>query len=98
MRTLTVQLRAPNEAPDRPFAIAWRHGSIRARANDQNNVVEQIPLCVPGRGFADVRVSSPVSSDVGPDQSQLEPLPHRPGGVLVADISLADEIGGPCKP
>jgi hypothetical protein len=50
MRTLSVQLRAPNEAPDRPFAIAWRHGSIRAKANDQNNVVEQIPLCVPAAG------------------------------------------------
>jgi hypothetical protein len=98
MRTLTVQLRAPNEAPDRPFSIAWRRGSIHATANYENNVIEQIPLCVPGRGYTDVRVSTPVSSDVGPDQSQLEPLPHRPGGVLVADISLADEIGGPCKP
>jgi hypothetical protein len=97
-RTLTVQLRAPIDQADRLFRIAWRHGSIRAKANDLNNVVERISVCVPSRGYADVRVSTPTSSDVGPDQSALEPLPHRQGGVLVADISLADEIGGPCSP
>jgi len=97
-RTLTVQLRAPIDAADRPFMIAWPHGSLRAKANDRNSIVEQIPVCVPKRGYVDVRVSTPVNSDVGPDQSVLDPPPHRRGGVLVADISLADEIGGSCRP
>jgi hypothetical protein len=96
-RSLTVQLRAPIDVAERPFTLAWRHGTIRATANSQNNVAEQIPLCVPARGYADVRISSPASSDAGPDQSQLEPRLQRPGGVLVAGISLADEIGAACK-
>jgi hypothetical protein len=98
MRTLTVQVRAPIDAPDRPFRIVWRHGSIRAKANDQSSSIEQVPVCVPPLGYADVRVSSPTTSDVGPDQSLRDASPRRPGGVLVGDISLADEIGGACTP
>jgi Dolichyl-phosphate-mannose-protein mannosyltransferase len=97
-RTLTVQVRAPIDQPDRGFRIAWRHGSISGKANDQSSSIEQIPVCVPPHGHADVRVSSPTTSDVGPDQSVLGAPPHRRGGVLVADISLSDEIGGTCTP
>ena len=97
-RTLTVQVRAPVDAADRAFEIGWRQGTIRAMANDRHSSIEQIALCVPPRGYADVRVTSPTSSDVGPDQSVLEPLPQRQGGVLVADISLSDEIGASCSP
>jgi hypothetical protein len=98
MRTLTVQVRAPVDQPDRAFRIEWRRGSVGGKANDQSSSIEQIPLCVPAHGYADVRVSSPTTSDVGPDQSVLGAAPHRLGGVLVADISLSDDIGGACTP
>ena len=97
-RTLTVQLRAPVDQPDRAFRIAWRHGSLAGKANDQSSSIEQVRLCVPAHGYADVRVSSSTSSDVGADQSVLGAPPHRQGGVLVADISLSDELGGACTP
>jgi len=97
-RTLTVQVRAPIDQPDRTFRIAWRYGSISGKANDQSSSIEQIPICVPPHGHADVRVSSPTTSDVGPEQSVLGAPPHRRGGVLVAGISLSDEIGGACMP
>jgi hypothetical protein len=97
-RSLTVQVRAPIDISQRPFHVAWRQGKLDADANGQSNTMEQLNVCVPSRGYADVRVSTPQVSDVGPDQSVLEPAPFRRGGILLADISLADEIGRPCKP
>jgi hypothetical protein len=97
-RSLTVQVRAPIDVSERPFRITWRQGKVDAAANGQSNTMQQLSVCVPARGYADVRVSTPQVSDVGPDQSVLEPAPYRRGGILVADISLADEIGRPCRP
>ena len=97
-RSLTVQVRAPIDVSQRPFRIAWRQGKVDADANGQSNTMEQLSVCVPPRGYAEVTVSTPQVSDVGPDQSVLDAAPYRRGGILVADISLADEIGRPCKP
>jgi hypothetical protein len=98
IRTLTVQVRSPVDIPHRAFELAWDHHSLRGDAVSGNSVSERIELCVPAHGFAEVRLTTPVSSSIPGDQrSEADSLTTRKGGVLVADISLANEIGFRCR-
>jgi hypothetical protein len=97
MRTLTFQVRAPIEVPKRSFEIAWNGGSLHADANGTNSVSERVDVCVPTRGFAEIRLVTSASSEIPGDQrSEDTSILPRKGGVLIAGLSLADEIGGPC--
>jgi hypothetical protein len=60
---------------------------------------ETINVCVPARGFASVRVTTPLSALIPGDQrSQYASTITRTGGLLVSGIALGDEIGSPCNP
>ena len=98
MRTLTFQVRAPIQIPRRSFAITWNGGSLHADANGTNSVSERVDVCVPAHGFAEVRLATPASSTIPGDQRGADTwMLTRKGGVLLADLSLADEIGATCS-
>jgi hypothetical protein len=96
-RTLTLQVRAPQEIAARPFAITWKGGSLHAVAIGANSVSERIDICVPAHTFAEVHLATPVTSIIPGDQKRADTwLLTRRGGVLLSGLSLADEIGAPC--
>jgi hypothetical protein len=68
---------------------AW-HGVAPATAS--------VRVCVPPRGFAEVRLVShgegPIPGDLR-DAASAQGAP-RVGGVHLGEIALADEVGGPC--
>ena len=56
-----------------------------------------VSVCVPVRGFGEVRISTPDHSTVPGDlQSGPASVIPRQGGIDIADIAEADEIGGSC--
>jgi hypothetical protein len=98
-RTLTLQLRAPEDVESRPFRIAWAGGSTAGAAGGASSVSTPVQICVPAHGHAEVEVSTPGVSAIPGDQRNLDAsLQPRRGGLLLAGISLADEIGPPCNP
>jgi hypothetical protein len=97
-RTLTFQVRAPIGVDARRFEITGNEGSLHADANGTNSVSERVDVCVPAHGFAEVRLATPVSSIIPGDQKRADTwMLTRKGGVLVGDLSLADEIGARCN-
>jgi hypothetical protein len=97
-RTLTLQLRSPADVASRDFTIGWAGGSLRGTAGNAGSVSERVELCVPAGGYADVQLETPDSSTIPGDlRSQADSGTPRQGGLLVAGISLADEIGGRCR-
>jgi hypothetical protein len=97
VRTLTLQIRAPDQVQKRSFTITWSGGSLHADANGTNSVTEQVELCVPARGFAQVSLATPASSIIAGDQRSRDTYTlTRKGGVLLGNLSLADEIGPRC--
>jgi len=93
-RFLTISVRAPRDVPPRSF---WFHSNAddwRGQA-DVRGTSKQISLCVPPRGFADVRVSAPRYSPIyGDPRSESSFVSYaRSGGVLITGIALADEVG-----
>ncbi len=90
-RYLSFQVAEP---AGRPVAIVsnlqrW-HGVAPAR--------ETIAVCVPARGFGEVRLrvhgAGPIPGDTR-DAASAQ-FGTRRGGVRIGEIALADEIGGPC--
>jgi hypothetical protein len=91
IRYLTVQAEDP---PGRPV-------TVRSNAQLWRGVTpaeHTLPVCVPARGFADVRVrargASPIPGDARDAASAASG--GRSGGVFLGQIALADETGGPC--
>jgi hypothetical protein len=96
LRFLTISVRGPHDQRARGFRITSNATDWRARA-DEKGTSNQISVCVPPNGFADVRIDSPRFSPIYGDPRSEESFVSyaRSGGVLVTWISLADETG-PC--
>jgi hypothetical protein len=96
MRFLTISIRGPNDVPPRPFRVDSNASNWAAEAGDQPTS-NQISVCVPPRGFADVQVHAPRYSPIyGDPRSEASFVSYaRSGGVLVTGIALADETR-PC--
>jgi hypothetical protein len=92
-RTLTVQVRLPPGMSPRPVTLTWSNGSIRIGSNAE----PRLSVCVPRSGYADVRLLTPHNSPIPVDQSTPGSTRPRTGGVLVAAITVADEIGSRCR-
>jgi hypothetical protein len=95
-RYLTVSVRAPDDVAPRPFAFRSNAASWSASAGVQP-VSNQLAVCVPPHGYADVRVTAPRYSPIyGDPRSEASFVSYaRSGGVLVTGIALADETS-PC--
>ena len=101
IRTLTLQIQGPSgaSAQNRPYTVVSDTGTQTGTANDQSNAFARIEVCVPAHGYSDVRVSTPgrsaIPGDLSSEQGSIAP---RIGGIDLADVALADEIGGRCTP
>jgi hypothetical protein len=95
-RYVTVSVRAPDDVPPRPFAVRSNAASWTASVAAQP-VSNQLAVCVPPHGYADLHVTAPRYSPIyGDPRSEASFVSYaRSGGVLVTGIALADETG-PC--
>ena len=92
MRFVTVSVRGPSDVAPRGFHVTSNASNWRGVA-DEKGTSNQISVCVPPRGFADVRVDAPRFSPIyGDPRSEATFVSYaRSGGVLVTGIALADE-------
>jgi hypothetical protein len=99
IRTLSVAVRAPEDVPKRTFSFRSDLQRVAAVATP-DTVRETVELCVPAHGYTEVRLAARGSSTIPGDlrDYNLAEFTKRRGGIFVAEIALADEIGGPCKP
>jgi hypothetical protein len=99
IRTLSVAVRAPEDVPKRTFSFRSDLQHVAAVATP-DTVRETVELCVPAHGYTEVRLAARGSSTIPGDlrDYNLAEFTKRRGGIFVAEIALADEIGGPCKP
>ncbi len=93
-RFLTVSVRGPQDVAARSFHVVSNASDWRGEA-DEHGTSNQISVCVPAGGYADVKVSttrySPIYGDPRSESSFVSYA--RSGGVLVTGIALADETG-----
>ena len=99
LRTMTFGIRAPDGVASRAVNLSSNQGTASVVVSQNNTTFHAIQVCVPARGYAQVRLRSPVSSAIPGDQATLASslLPRR-GGVFLTEIGLADELGGRCSP
>ena len=102
IRTLTLQIRGPYgaAAQNRPYTVVSNTGRQTGTASDDHTSFARIEVCVPAHSFEDVSVSTPDHSVIPGDLSseQASVVTTRQGGIDIADVALADEIGGVCRP
>ena len=96
LRFLTVSVRAPNDVAARPFRFVSNASDWRAKTG-VTPTTNQISVCVPPQGYADIRVQAPRYSPIYGDPRTGESFFSyaRSGGVLIRQIALADEVA-PC--
>jgi hypothetical protein len=96
MRFLTVSVRGPQDTPARGFHVRSNESDWRGEA-DRRGTSNQISVCVPANGYADVQVGTQRYSPIyGDPRSEASFVSYaRSGGVLVTGIALADETR-PC--
>lgn len=96
-RYLTIQLRAPGQVVGRPFRVVSNMSEWDGKA-DEETIRNQLPVCVPAGGFADVRVNTPNHSPIyGDPTDSVSVATPREAGVGLTQVSIADEIYPGCK-
>jgi hypothetical protein len=100
-RTLTVGVKAPLGIEARPFSVVSKRSMVSKVANGGFVVRAVVAVCVPAGGYADVRVSTPESSETWNDPRSAATAaagpPARQAGVLLTEIVLADEVTPTCS-
>ena len=79
----------------RSFGVSSNLGVQRGKVVDRATASVRVRVCVPARGHADVRIRSGGESAV-PSDAGAPPGAGRQGGLFLAQIALADELGGRC--
>jgi hypothetical protein len=98
LRGLTLGLRTADGVAARRFRISSDRGVVKGTATT-DTTFKAISVCVPPRGYADVRLQVFGSSAAPGDLATLaRSLRPRKAGLFVSQIALADELGGPCTP
>ena len=96
LRTLTVHLRGPAGIAA-PYVLRTNTGVARGVVPADGDVHAVVTLCVPAGGHAEARLSTPVDTSIPGDLDALDAsLAYRRGGLFVADMSLANEVGPRC--
>ena len=94
LRTVAFLLRAPETGGSRRIALTVGGKTTRAVVGHDSSVTEFARVCVPTRGYADVRLAVDGASEIPGDLStQSASLVPRRGGLFIASLSQADEIG-----
>ncbi len=98
-RSLTVELRAPAGSSVPHFTVSSNLSSSRGAIAANGSVTEQISVCAAAKHPTEVSLSTPNVTQIPGDASSAATASRqRMGGLQVAQIGLADEIGGACKP
>jgi hypothetical protein len=99
-RTLSFQIQAPPTVSSRPFTITSNLATVHGVATNTDTAFENVNICVPAHGYAEAELEVAGSSLIPGDLRSLSysNLTNRRGGVYVADLSVADELGAPCRP
>jgi hypothetical protein len=94
LRYITVSVRAPNDVASRRFSFRSNRSAWSGKVGSQPQS-HQLSVCVPPKGYADVRVTGPQYSPIyGDPRSEASFVSYaRSGGVLLTGIALADETG-----
>ena len=99
LRYLTFQIWAPDGVASRPFTVRSNLQVRRGVAGGATAFVNGLRVCVPAHGFTDVALDVSGSSTIPGDLATLsESESSRQGGVFLAQIALADDLGGACRP
>jgi hypothetical protein len=95
-RYLTVFVQSPSNIPSRGFEVVSNASAWRGKT-DPRGTSNQISVCVPPHGYADVHIRGPHFSPIYGDPRSERSFGSyaRSGGVLVSGIALADEVT-PC--
>ncbi len=97
VRYLTFQVHPPDPVDTRAFTVRSNLETRQGEASNQHGTTTTVRVCVPARGFTDVRLTTPDSSYIPGDQrDQPSSDIERRGGLFVNGIALADEIGPAC--
>jgi hypothetical protein len=96
-RSLSLAIRPADSSPRTTFSV--RSNVARWEDDEANTgtVVGSIRVCVPRRGFTDVRISTPLVARTYGDMRSADTFGfERRLGVFVSSVALADEMGPPC--
>ena len=98
LRGLTVGIRGPDDDRSRPVTLTSNHAHWHGSAT-ASTTWGAVSVCVPAHGYADVTLRTPAREVIPGDLSTwADSSGSRIGGVFLSQISLADEIGGTCRP
>jgi hypothetical protein len=97
-RSLSLAIRAPDSAPRIAFTVRSNVAHWHDDEANSGTVVGSIRVCVPRRGYTDIRVSTPVEGLTYGDMRDASTFGfERRLGVFLSSVALADEIGPPCS-
>ena len=97
LRSLSLLFRAPEDAAHRRVVVASGADRRTLDVTPEGASADGLKVCVPAGGHADVRIGVDGASQIpGPQTTLAESLVPRRGGVLLARVALADEVGAPC--
>ena len=96
-RTVTLVLRTNPEVAQRSATLSAQGQVVKATVTP-TGISQPVDVCVPARGYAEVRLAVAGSSAIPGDlASHGESLLPRTGGLFVAALNEADEIGAACS-
>jgi len=97
LRTMSYVLRSPDNIPQRPITLSAQGKTMHAVATP-DAITENIQVCVPAQGYAEIRLRPDGSSWVVPGDlaTHESSLVSRRAGIFIASLGEADEIGGRC--
>jgi hypothetical protein len=99
VRYLSIRAHPPDGVAARPFRVWSNLEERRLVGGVSAPLVYAVRVCVPPRGFGEVKLRARGSSAIPGDLSTLEASQgSRTGGLLISEIALADEHGPPCRP
>jgi hypothetical protein len=99
LRRLTIAARAPDNIPERALTVTSNAGRWQAQTTNTGTATGSLPVCVPARGWTEVRIRTPDSSyALGSIDTLAHSFTSRRVGVALGAIALSDEIGGACRP
>jgi hypothetical protein len=95
-RFVTISVRGPEGQPPRSFSVTSNASTWNGTAT-KTPTSDQVDVCVPPNGFADLAVNAPRYTPIYGDPRSERSFGSyaRSGGVLVTGIALADETS-PC--
>jgi hypothetical protein len=97
IRTFAFAVRAADGVQSQPVSVTsnverW-HGDVAG------GVSAAVRVCVPAKGFTEIRLATPKTTTIPGDAAALDQsLGTRQGGVFFGATALAGEVGPPCRP